>query len=577
MTDKLNLTALLSRKRTESSPSLGQVLLEAKVITEEQLDAALQMQREGDSRRLGDILIDKGWLDPSNLAMALSVHLNLPYIDLKRHTVSTESLALVPEEIAREENLIPLDSVDGSLVVVMEDPTDVEVIEEITAISGMNVSPTVSSKPDIRTAIDLHYKALSDIEREIASFAPLMEAGEALETAEFELAVEDDPVVRAVNLILGQAVRDRASDIHIVPGHRNVRIRFRVDGVLQDTLTLATASLSPLLSRIKVMAGMDIAERRRPQDGQFSSRIGEEEIFFRVATSDTTWGEMVTLRVLGRSESILDIKGLGLQESTLSLFQRILHSPYGMVLVSGPTGSGKTTTLYAALNQLDRVSKNIMTIEDPVEYNFNGINQIRVNRNADITFASGLRGIMRLDPDVIMVGEVRDEETSEAAIQAALTGHLVFSSVHANDAPGTLYRLTYLGVEPYMVVSAIVGAVSQRLVRKICPYCKVEVEPKGWEMEAYQREMSEPLSSHFSGEGCSFCAGTGYLGRTGVFEVMIMSDEIRRLFMEGESVVEIRTQSLKEGMTTMRRDGMMKVKQGITTPSEVMRNVSTLT
>ncbi len=560
--------------QTEQQPkALGRVLVEEKVISEEHLQAALELQKAGDPRRLGTLLIENGWLDPESLAMALSVHLNLPFIDLKRHAINRDLLEVVPEDFARRHHLIPLDIVHGAMAVVMEDPTDVQVIEELAALSGYPISPTVGTSNDIEDAIDLHYKAHREIEREVAEFIPVEGLLAAEELAAEEEALAQDPVVRAVDLILEQAVRDRASDIHLVPDHNTFRVRYRIDGILHDTLTLPKASHYPLISRIKILAGMNIAERRRPQDGQFSRIVEGEETFFRVATSDTTWGEMATVRVLGRSESILDIERLGMDQETMRAFRRLIQSPFGMVLVSGPTGSGKTTTLYAALNQLDHEHRNIMTIEDPVEYNFQGINQIQVNRAAEITFASGLRGVMRLDPDVIMVGEVRDTETAQAATQAALTGHLVLSSIHANDAPGAFYRLSHLGVERFLLTSAILGAISQRLVRRVCPHCVTMTRPTPEEREAYAAIMGEPLESYRMGEGCNYCGQTGYLGRTGVFELLVATEPIRHLFNEGASTDVLRAAAEKDGLVSMKQAGMMKVKQGITTPSEVIRNV----
>jgi general secretion pathway protein E len=553
-----------TQSRAPRGPTLGQVLLESKLITEEDLEKALEIQRRGDGRRLGHILIENRWLDAENLAMALSVHLTVPFIDLRRHAVSPEALRVVPEAIARKHRLIPLDLVGGSLVVVMEDPTDIRVIEEVSALSGLHVTPTVGVGSDIQAAIDLYFKAKSEIEREVAEFAPRAEVPEAGDGRGLAEAVAEDPVVRAVDLILEQAVRDRASDIHIEPNREAVRVRYRIDGSLQEILSLPKASHQPLLSRIKVLAG------------QFSIRRGDEEVYFRVATSDTTWGEMASLRVLGRLAMIFDLTALGLQPEALALTQRISQSPFGMILVSGPTGSGKTTTLYSIINQLDREHRNIMTIEDPVEYNFENVNQIQVNRAADITFASGLRAIMRLDPDIIMVGEIRDPETAEAATQAALTGHLVLSSIHANDAPGALYRLAHLGVERHLLVSAVIGVVAQRLVRRVCPHCKTLVDPTPEEQEAFQAVMDETLGQYHAGEGCTYCVRTGYLGRTGVFEILVMSRATRRLLIEGRGVDELKAQAVEDGLTTMRYDGMLKVKQGITTPREVMRSVYSL-
>lgn len=555
-------------------PTIGEVLTQANLISAPQLETALAQQAQGDIRRLGDILIENGWLQPENLAMALSVHLNLPFIDLKRHRIQPEAMQLVPEETSRRHQLIPLDLVDGSLAVVMEDPTDIQVIEELEAVTGRSVRPMVGVGPDIQAAIDLNYKSNRQIEREVAEFADSPDGFSPEEGPEGAEPLVTDPVVRAVDLILEQAVRDRASDIHLVPDFDSVRVRYRVDGVLQESLSLPKGSHDPLLSRVKILAGMNIAERRRPQDGQFSQVIEGDETYFRVATSDTTWGEMATLRVLGRSESILDLQGLGLSETAIGELSHLIHLPFGMVLVSGPTGSGKTTTLYAALNQLDRQQLNIMTIEDPVEYNFARINQIQVNRAADITFASGLRGVMRLDPDVIMVGEVRDGETAEAATQAALTGHLVLSSIHANDSPGALYRLAHLGVERYMISSAILGVVAQRLVRCICPHCKTPADPSSEERSAFEADMGEPIEQVFRGEGCTYCSHTGYLGRTGVFEIMRVDESMRRLFVGGAGSGELKAIAIENGMKTMRQDGMAKVKAGITTVEEVVRNVA---
>lgn len=560
-----------SPARTPARPTIGQVLMNAELIDKDDLQLALKLQTSGDDRRLGTILIEEGILTAESLAMALSVHLNLPFIDLKRHRVQAEALEAVPEETARRHHLIPLDFVDGSLAVVMEDPTDIQVIEELEALAGRSIRPMVGVSNEIKAAIDLSYKSRDAIEKEVAEFAPRLPVGIDMPSADEEEAGAQDPVVRAVDLILEQAVRERASDIHIVPDHEVVRVRYRIDGVLQDSLSLPTGSHYPLLSRVKILADMNIAERRRPQDGQFSKVMAGEETFFRVSTSDTTWGEMATLRVLGRIDKLLGLDGLGLTSENIARLKGIVNAPFGMLLVSGPTGSGKTTTLYAALNQLDRDHRNVMTIEDPVEYNFPRINQIQVNRAADITFASGLRGVMRLDPDVVMVGEVRDGETAQAATQAALTGHLVLSSIHANDAPGVLFRLDHLGVQRYLLASAVAGVVSQRLVRRVCTHCRAAVRPSDAERSAYQRIMGEALDQAYRGQGCNHCGHSGYLGRTGVFEVMIANEQIRQMFLEGASAGQIKDVAIEHGMKTMLQDGMLKVKQGITTIVEVSR------
>lgn len=546
------------------------MLLDSKLITKKQLDEVLSMQEAGDTRRMGTILIDQGWITAESLALALSIHLNLPFADLSQQTVNPELTRIIPENVARKYQLIPVEINNGALVVVMEDPTDIAVLSEISALTGMNITPSVGVGMDIQSAIDLYYKSNQEIEREVAEFSDTTITEEAdLDTA----AVLEDPVVRAVDMILQQAVRDRASDIHIVPDHDAVRVRYRVDGILTEALTLPQGSHYQILSRVKVLADMNIAERRRPQDGQFSDIIGGEETFFRVATSDTTWGEMATIRILGRTESILNLDRLGMQPEIKEIFRKVIHSPFGMVLVAGPTGAGKTTTLYAALSLLDRKRNNIMTIEDPVEYNFTGINQIQVNRAADITFASGLRGVMRLDPDKIMVGEIRDGETASAAVQASLTGHLVLSSIHANDAAGVFFRLIHLGIDHYLINSSALAMVSQRLIRLSCPHCSQPVKPSEEINKIYEREMGEPLKSYSQGQGCSYCQKSGYLGRIGVFELLLVNNHIRQMFTSGASSTEIKAAAVEAGMVTMLKDGLIKVKQGLTTPTEVLRNV----
>jgi type II secretory ATPase GspE/PulE/Tfp pilus assembly ATPase PilB-like protein len=555
--------------------NLGQVLLDAGLISEDQLQEAQQIQQAGRGS-FGSVVAKRGWVSPQSLAMALSLHLNLPLIDLTRHSVQPEVLRQVPEDFARKHHLIPLDVLEDGLAVVMEDPTDIQVLEELTARSGMRILPMVGVRADILTAIDLNYKASHSIEASLAQLAPLAEEIQApAGPRPIELTAED-PVVRSVDLLLEQAVRDGASDIHIEPARDAVIVRYRIDGLLQQVLSLPRGTLAPLLSRIKVLADMNIAETRRHQDGQFSVRFGDDEVFFRVATSETSWGEMAVLRVLGRHVAILDLPGLGMAPDTLAAFSRLIQAPFGMILASGPTGSGKTTTLYAALDRLDRRQLNIMTIEDPVEYDFPGISQIQVNRAADIHFASGLRAILRMDPDIILVGEIRDPETAATASQAALTGHLVLSSIHANDAPGALFRLANLSVERYMISSSVIGVLAQRLVRRVCEHCKTEAEPTPEERAAYREALGEELDRYLAGMGCNFCRHTGFRGRVGVFELLVMDDATQQLFLEGASSVELRAAVEAQGMTPMRRDGMLKVRMGITTPAEVLQRVFTV-
>ena len=383
-------------------------------------------------------------------------------------------------------------------------------------------------------------------------------------------------MVQALDMIIGQGVRDRASDIHIEPNEAGVKIRYRIDGVLHTAADLPKGVQQALVSRVKVMARMDIAERRRPQDGHFALAVGGQEVDFRVASMDTSHGEKVVLRILNKSAAVFSLAELGIQPDNLLTFNQLLASPFGMILVSGPTGSGKTTSLYASLLRLDAASQNIMTIEDPIEYHFSGINQTQVNEQAGVTFASGLRGILRLDPDVILVGEIRDHETASVAAQAALTGHLVLTSIHANDAASAITRMIDLGVEPFLVTSAVVGSVAQRLVRRLCNYCKMPTPGSPVEVSAYQTEMDEMVTQFSVGRGCNMCSRSGYLGRVGVYEIMLMNDQIRTLVNRGASASEIRVEAVKAGMITMRRDGMLKAKDGITAPAEILRNVFTI-
>ena len=561
---------------TLASPQkkLGEMLVEAGLLTPEQLDRALEEAGQL-QKRLGEYLVEERLVTPEDVAMTLSLQLKLPIIDLRRHPVQPEAVRLIPEEYARRHDLIPIEVSDSVLVVVMADPANIQVLEDLKTQARMAIQSAVGILSDIREAINRNYRASGEIEEQISRVAPEV-AEPAVEEAVTPDLIAQTPIVRTLDLLIAQAVRDRASDIHLEPQERNLRVRYRIDGILHEVQILPLSVHPPLVSRLKVMAGMSIAERRRPQDGQFSIRVEEKEVDFRVATSDSAHGEMVVLRVLDKSLSLLALTELGFLPEALERYSQMLRTPFGMILVGGPTGSGKTTTLYASVNQLDRGERNIVTIEDPIEYHFEGVNQIQVNPRADITFAGGLRAIMRLDPDVILVGEIRDDDTARMATQAALTGHLVLSSIHANDALGVLFRLLDLGVEPFLISSALVGAVSQRMVRRVCPHCRSLSEVPPDERQVYELELGERPEKLYYGAGCNSCANTGYLGRTGVFEVLMLSEELRRMLLRGASAGEMRAQATSEGMAPMRRSAMLNVQQGITTPYEVIRNIFTI-
>jgi general secretion pathway protein E len=482
-----------------------------------------------------------------------------PLIDLKKYQIQPEALQLIPEDVARKYDVIPLRVEDHVLVVAMSQPEDLNILEELRVRTRKQVRPLRAALMDVRGAINLHYRAITEIEKEI----------QQITSSDFARV----PAARIVDLLLTGAVTDGASDIHIEPQPDRLRIRYRVDGYLREALSLPVNIYNPLLSRLKVLSKMDIAERRRPQEGQFSIGVDGQEVNVRATTVNTAQGEVAVLHILNKSLSIMELAELGFLPDTLKTYEKLIQSPSGMILVGGPSGSGKTTTLYATINQLNTEERNIVTIEDPIEYQFTDVKQIQVNPQADITFASGLRTIMRLDPNVILVGEIRDEETASMAIQAALTGHLVLSSVHANDTVGVLFRLMDLGIEPLLITSATIGVVAQHLVRRICPHCTSLRDVSAEERLVYEGEVWEARNQFYYGAGCNYCANTGYLGRSGVFEVMVMSYEIKRSLTRGATADEINAQAIKEGMVPLQRAGMLKVQEGLTTPQEVLRSV----
>jgi general secretion pathway protein E len=495
-------------------------------------------------------------------------------LNMLSQTPAPEALELIPEEVARKYTVIPISLNANTLKIAMANPSDVLAISALAALTRKRIELIPSTEKDVRDAIDFNYKATSDIAKQFGITTAIPEVAE--EAKDATDVADDSPVARALNLIVNEAVKSRASDIHIEPEAEKLRVRYRIDGILHDITTLPIGVHGHLISRIKILSGMNIADHLRPQDGQFSIQTNGRDIDIRVATINTVHGEMSVLRLLDKSMAALSLSQLGFLSESRKKFEQMLAVPHGMVLISGPTGAGKTTTLYAAINSLDKASRNIITTEDPVEYRFRGINQIQVNQRAGLTFASALRSILRLDPDVILVGEVRDSETAQIAVQSALTGHLVLSSVHANDTVGVLFRLLDLGIEPFLISSAVIGIVAQRMVRRICPHCSQVKTAPVVEQLAYLKEMTEERREFSYGAGCKACAYTGYLGRTGVFEILPITDELRKLIVSGAGVTDIKECALKEGMITLARDGMIKAGNGLTTPYEVLRNVYSL-
>ncbi len=494
-------------------------------------------------------------------------------VSMRRGFIQPEALELISEVTARKYEVIPLEIFGTSLRIAMANPTDIIALEALSTISGMHIKPEKAGSKEIQDAIDFNYQAYGEIEKELSGIAVSSESNDVpLSTDE----VADAPVAKAIMLIINEAIKARASDIHLQPEDNYLRVRYRIDGTLHEPFSLPLATSESIISRIKILAKMNIADHHRPQDGQFTVRLkGRQEVDIRVATIPVVNGEMAALRILDKTKALMTLDKLGFLSESLKIYEQMLQVPYGMILVTGPTGSGKTTSLYASLNTLDKKGNNIITIEDPVEYQFENINQIQINPRAGLTFASGLRSILRLDPDVILVGEIRDAETANIAIQSALTGHLVLSSIHANDAVGVITRLLDLDIEPFLIASAVVGVVAQRMVRRIDPDCAQLKEASVVEQEAYFAATGEKRNEFLYGNGCKSCSNTGYKGRIGLFEILPIRGQIRRLILENANTEQLRAQAIKEGMITLAGDGMLKVQAGITTPIEVLHNAYT--
>jgi type IV pilus assembly protein PilB len=548
---------------------LGELLLEKGLLSADQLETALAEQKR-QRRPLGQVLLSQGLVDEKALAAALSIHFNVPQVDFTRARVEKDALALIPEAYAREHTIVPVRLVKDELEVVTVDPGDLALFAELKVLTRKRIKPLLGVRSEIEHAITQAYKLRTGVDRHVRSFEETLQTASA--ARRLSDVKQDAPVVQIVDLIINEGAEERASDIHIEPQQDHLRVRFRIDGVLHDATRLPATLAAPIASRVKLLANLDIVDRRHSQDGQIQTTVKGRPLDIRVGTIETIWGEKVVLRLLERSRSILSLDTLGFSPSGLRTFRGLVQSPYGMILVTGPTGSGKTTTLYAALNELDHVEQNIMTIEDPVEYTFEGVNQIQINRLAGITFANGLRAILRQDPDAILVGEIRDKETAEISVQSALTGHLVLSSLHATDAIGAMYRFLEMGIETFMVTSALIGVLAQRLVRRICPECATPYEPGPEELEFYHSLDGEQTAFR-RGAGCAYCAHTGFYGRIGVFEVMRMTEGIKRLLLRNASPEIVRSLATAEGMTPLRSGGIARVDEGLTTIAEVMRSV----
>lgn len=552
---------------------LGSLLLDEGLVTPETLETGMALQEET-GRPLGRVLVEEGLVEESDLVRALAKHIGIEFVDLNAVTVDPAAAALIPETLARRYAALPIAFEGDALIVAMADPANVLAIDDIRALTGRDVLPRVATRSDVERAIG-GVAGLEDSVSDLADFAGQDDI-EAQDLASVEAATEDAPVVKLVNMLISKAAADRASDIHIEPTERDLRVRYRIDGVLHEIMRTPRSIMNAVVSRLKIMADIDIAERRRPQDGRISLKVGRRSIDLRVSTLPTIYGEKVVMRILDTSQALLQLEDLGFLPDTEARYAEAFSKPYGTILVTGPTGSGKSTTLYATLNVLNKPEVNIVTVEDPVEYRLSGISQVQVNRKAGLNFASALRSFLRQDPDIMLVGEIRDKETATIAIESALTGHLVLSTLHTNDAPSAVTRLTEMGVEPFLVGSAIDAVLGQRLARRLCKQCKEPYEPTldalrdvGWPFE----DLGEDIPELYRAKGCAACSNTGYRGRLAIHELMLMTEEIERMTVERSSTEDLAKVAIAQGMRPLRQDGLVKVSTGQTSIEEVLRVV----
>lgn len=558
---------------------LGELLVREKLITADQLKKAIEEQRSSGGR-LGYNLAKLGYVNEKDLTTFLSKQYGIPAVDLATTEIDPEIIKQIPQDVANKYQVIPISRTGSTLVIAMADPSNIFAIDDLKFLTGYNIDSVVASEVAIKDAIEKYYASheeemlLGDVLTEFdESEMQIVHDEEQVDVNDLKKAVEDAPVVKLVNLILTDAIKRGASDIHVEPYEKSFRVRYRVDGVLSEFMKPPLKLKNAIVSRIKIMSSLDIAERRLPQDGRIKLKMGKDkEMDYRVSVLPTLFGEKVVMRLLDKSNLQLDMTKLGFEEKALKDFKDAIEKPWGMVLVTGPTGSGKTTTLYSALSELNQISDNISTAEDPVEFNLAGINQVQMHEAIGLNFASALRSFLRQDPDIIMVGEIRDFETAEIAVKAALTGHLVLSTLHTNDAPSTVNRLLNMGIEPFLIASATNLILAQRLARKICKDCKQEIHvpPQALIDIGITPEDAKSFKC-FHGKGCATCGGTGYKGRIALYEVMPLTDNLKELVLNGASSAELKRGAIKEGMKTLRMSGITKLKEGVTTIEEIVR------
>ena len=555
---------------------IGDILISEGKITQGQLEEALLLQKE-DRREIGQILLSLGYINKLDLAQSLAKRLRLEYIEVTERDVDREVVTLVDQKVLRKHGAMPLRVEDGRLLVAMSDPTDFYALEDLKMISGYPITPVVAVDDEIRRVQNKVFamgEGIAEILEEAADGSISLEDFGEVELGDGD--ADNAPIVRLVSSILQQAVAEGVSDIHVEPRPRQLAVRMRVDGVLREVMGVPLSLQSGVTARLKILADLDIAEKRLPQDGRFSVRLGGQKVDLRVATLPTVFGEKVVLRLLDTANVDVDLRGLGFAPEILERYEEVYKRPYGTILVTGPTGSGKSTTLYATLKELNSPEKNLITVEDPVEYRMAGINQIQVNPKAGLTFASGLRSILRSDPDVVMIGEIRDRETAKISVEAALTGHLVLATLHTNDAPSAITRLVDMGVEPFLISSAVDCVIAQRLARRLCDRCKrpVEVAEETLSNLGFSSERLAGGDFNFhEAVGCDRCGGVGYRGRVGIYEMMVVGEQTKELVLKRGSAVEVRRVAEEEGMIPLRVDGMVKAARGLTTIEEILRSV----
>ena len=557
------------------------VLINKNIIQSKDIEKIHQKQRDNDNS-IQNIVISLGIIGKKEMMEMLSQEIGVTYVDLEKQTFDPSIVALLPEDLSRKHNLITINKKKNKLVVAMANPLDVYVQDEIKIKTGLEIEPCLAFSEDINKVLDSVYGITENWQQmigEIKSLAitAIEENAEEMDISKSISESHEAPVVSLVNLIMLRAIKEGASDIHLEPyGDKALKVRYRIDGVLHEIMSPPRNLHMAIISRIKIMSNMNIAERRLPQDGRIKVQVHGREVNFRVSTIPAVNGESAVLRILDPAQIKLDLKSIGFSDHNLRKYQELIKKPNGIILVTGPTGSGKSTTLYATLNILNSVEKKIMTIEDPVEYRLDGINQLQAKPKIGLTFAAGLRSFLRQDPDIMLVGEIRDKETADIAIQSALTGHLVLSTLHTNDAPSSIVRLIDMGIEPFLISSSVIGIIAQRLVRKICPYCKKEI-PVNDEVRKLLEEFNIESSEMkiFQGGGCDHCKGTGYKGRTAIFELLVINENIREMIYKNASLSEIRETAInKNGMVTLKEDGVKNIIQGITTAEEVIRTTS---